>query len=58
LKTLADVIVKVSQDPDLAQKIKTQGIRPDNITLDAFDAYVDKDVARLEPLIKGIDVKQ
>jgi tripartite-type tricarboxylate transporter receptor subunit TctC len=58
LKTLADAIVKVSHDPDLQQKIKAQGIRPENIALDAFDSYVDNDVARLEPLIKGIGVKQ
>ena len=58
LKTLADAIAKVSQDPDLAQKIKAQGIRPENILLDAFDSYVDKDVERLEPLIKGIGNKQ
>jgi tripartite-type tricarboxylate transporter receptor subunit TctC len=54
LKTLADAIAKVGQDPDLQQKIKAQGIRPENILLDAFDSYVDKDVERLEPLIKGI----
>jgi len=58
LKTLADAIAKVSHDPDLQQKIKAQGIRPENIALDAFDSYVDKDVARLEPLIKGIGDKQ
>jgi tripartite-type tricarboxylate transporter receptor subunit TctC len=58
LKTLADAIAKVSQDPELAQKIKAQGIRPENIILDAFDTYVDKDVERLEPLIKGIGNKQ
>jgi tripartite-type tricarboxylate transporter receptor subunit TctC len=57
LKTLADAIAKVSQDPDLQQKIKAQGIRPENILLDAFDSYVDKDVERLEPLIKGIGNK-
>jgi tripartite-type tricarboxylate transporter receptor subunit TctC len=58
LKTLADAIAKVSQDPDLQQKIKAQGIWPENILLDAFDSYVDKDVERLEPLIKGIGSKQ
>jgi tripartite-type tricarboxylate transporter receptor subunit TctC len=57
LQTLADAIAKVSQDPELQQKIKAQGIRPDNILLDAFDSYVDKDVERLEPLIKGIGNK-
>jgi tripartite-type tricarboxylate transporter receptor subunit TctC len=55
---LADAIAKASQDPDLQQKIKAQGIRPENTALDAFDTYVDNDVARLSPLIKGIGVKQ
>ncbi len=36
LKTLADAIVKVSQDPDLQQKIKAQGIRPENIAAGRF----------------------
>ena len=58
LKMLADAIAKASQDPELRQKIKAQGIRPENIALDAFDTYVDNDVARLSPLIKGIGVKQ
>ncbi len=58
LKTLADAIAKVSQDPDLQQKIRAQGIRPENILLDGFDSYVDKDVERLEPLINGIGNKQ
>jgi tripartite-type tricarboxylate transporter receptor subunit TctC len=58
LKMLADAIAKASQDPDLRQKIAAQGIRPDTIALDVFDTYVANDVARLEPLIKGIGVKQ
>jgi tripartite-type tricarboxylate transporter receptor subunit TctC len=57
LKVLADAIAKASQDPGLQDKIKAQGIRPETISLDAFDSYVDKDVARLEPLIKGIGDK-
>jgi tripartite-type tricarboxylate transporter receptor subunit TctC len=58
LKTLADAIAKASQDPDLQQKIKAQGIRPENTALEAFDTYVNNDIARLAPLIKGIGVKQ
>ena len=34
------------------------GIRPETIALDAFDSYIANDVARLEPLIKSIGVKQ
>jgi tripartite-type tricarboxylate transporter receptor subunit TctC len=37
LKVIGDAIVKVSEDPDLQQKIRAQGILPENITLDAFD---------------------
>jgi tripartite-type tricarboxylate transporter receptor subunit TctC len=58
LKTLADAIAKASEDPGLQQKIKAQGIRPENIALGDFDSYVDKDVTRLEPIIKGIVAKQ
>jgi tripartite-type tricarboxylate transporter receptor subunit TctC len=58
LKTLADAIAKASQDPELAQKITAQGINPRIIGLDAFDSYVNDDVARLAPLIKGIGDKQ
>jgi tripartite-type tricarboxylate transporter receptor subunit TctC len=41
LKVLADAIIKASEDPDLQQKIKAQGILPKNVTLNAFDSYVD-----------------
>jgi tripartite-type tricarboxylate transporter receptor subunit TctC len=58
LNKLADAFAKTSQDPELRQKIAAQGIRPETISLDAFDTYVANDVARLEPLIKGIGVKQ
>jgi tripartite-type tricarboxylate transporter receptor subunit TctC len=58
LKALADAIARVSQDADLQQKIRAQGIRPEITPLDAFDSYIDKDVARLEPLIQDIGAKQ
>ena len=58
LKMLAGAVAKASQDPELRQKIAAQGVRPETIALDAFDSYVASDVAGLEPLIKGIDVKQ
>jgi hypothetical protein len=37
--------------------IKTQGIRPDIVALDAFDSYIDSDLERLAPLTKGIAEK-
>ena len=42
---------------ELQQKIKAQGIRPDIVALDAFDSYIDGDLARLAPLVKGIAEK-
>jgi tripartite-type tricarboxylate transporter receptor subunit TctC len=58
LRTLADAIAAASRDPELQQKIKTQGIKPDIVALDAFDSYIDGDLARLAPLVNGIADKQ
>jgi tripartite-type tricarboxylate transporter receptor subunit TctC len=57
LRTLADAIAAASRDGELQQKIKAQGIRPDIVALDAFDSYIDGDLARLAPLVKGIAEK-
>ena len=57
LKKLADAFAAASRDPELGQKIKAQGINPKIIGLEAFDAYVNDDIARLAPLIKGIGDK-
>jgi tripartite-type tricarboxylate transporter receptor subunit TctC len=57
LQKLADAFAAASRDPDLSQKIKAQGINPKIIGLEAFDAYVSDDIARLAPLIKGIGDK-
>jgi tripartite-type tricarboxylate transporter receptor subunit TctC len=54
LRTLADAIAAASRDGELQQKIKAQGIKPDIVALDAFDSYIDSDLARLAPLAKGI----
>jgi tripartite-type tricarboxylate transporter receptor subunit TctC len=58
LKTPADAIASASRVPELQQKIKAQGIKPEVTALDAFDSYVGADVARLAPLVKGIEEKQ
>lgn len=58
LKTLADAIAKASQDPDLKAKLSTQGIDQQLIATDAFDKYIDDDVAHLAPLIKSVAVKR
>jgi len=57
LRTLADAIAAASRDGELQQKIKAQGIRPDIVALGAFDSYIDGDLARLAPLVKGIAEK-
>ena len=54
LRILADAIAAASRDGELQQKIRAQGIKPDIVALDAFDSYVDGDLARLAPLTKGI----
>ena len=58
LHTLADAIAAASRDGELQQKIKAPGIKPDIIGLDAFDSYIDGDLARLAPLVNGIAEKQ
>ena len=57
LRTLADAIAAASHDTELQQKIKAQGIKPDIVALDAFDSYIDGDLERLAPLVKGIAEK-
>ena len=54
LKVLADAIAMASQDPELQAKIHAQGIDQQIVRLDAFDSYIDDDVARLSPLVGGI----
>jgi tripartite-type tricarboxylate transporter receptor subunit TctC len=58
LQTLATAIAAASRDGALQEKIKAQGIRPEIIALDAFDSYIDGDLARLAPLVSGIEEKQ
>ena len=54
LRTLSDAIAAASRDGELQQKIRAQGIKPDIVALDAFDSYIDGDLARLAPLVNGI----
>jgi tripartite-type tricarboxylate transporter receptor subunit TctC len=58
LQTLATAIAAASRDGALQEKIKAQGIRPEIVALDAFDSYIDGDLARLAPLVSGIEEKQ
>jgi tripartite-type tricarboxylate transporter receptor subunit TctC len=58
MRTLSDAIAAASRDGELQAKIKAQGIKPDIVALDAFDSYIDGDLARLAPLVKSIAEKQ
>ena len=58
MQKLAAAIAQASEDAQLRQKLKLQGIEPRTMALQAFDAYIDQDVARLAPLTRGITAKK
>jgi len=58
MQKLADAIAKASEDPGLRQKLKAQGINARTMELQAFDSYIDADVARLAPLTQGIAARK
>jgi tripartite-type tricarboxylate transporter receptor subunit TctC len=58
LEKLAAAFAKASEDPDLRQKMKTQGIGTQVKSLDAFDRYIADDFARIEPLIEDVTNKK
>jgi tripartite-type tricarboxylate transporter receptor subunit TctC len=54
LEALRAAIVEVGKDPDIQAKIRLQGIRPTDIGLADFDAYIRNDMKRLAPLLATI----
>jgi tripartite-type tricarboxylate transporter receptor subunit TctC len=58
MQKLADAVAKASEDAQLQQKLKAQGINARTLSLHAFDASIDADVARLAPLTKDIAAKK
>jgi tripartite-type tricarboxylate transporter receptor subunit TctC len=58
MQKLADAIAKASEDTGLQQKLKAQGINAGTMALQAFDAYIDADIARLAPLTVGIAARK
>jgi tripartite-type tricarboxylate transporter receptor subunit TctC len=54
LQTLHDAIVEVGKDPQVAAKIRVQGITPASIGLNDFDAYIRNDMQRLSPLLASV----
>ena len=54
LQTLSQAISEVGKDSELQAKIRAQGIDPRDIELEKFDAHIQADMARLDPLLKAI----
>lgn len=54
LQTLSQAISEVGKDLELQAKIRAQGIDPRDIELERFDAHIQADMARLDPLLKAI----
>ena len=54
LQTLSQAISEAGKDPELQAKIRVQGIDPRDIGLEKFDAHIQADMARLDPLLKAI----
>jgi tripartite-type tricarboxylate transporter receptor subunit TctC len=57
LEQLARAISQASADPQLRASLEAQGIRPKNLTLQAFDNAMRNEVERLRPLVSSSDVK-
>jgi tripartite-type tricarboxylate transporter receptor subunit TctC len=53
-QTLSQAISEVGKDPELQAKIRAQGIDPRDIELEKFDAHIQADMTRLDPLLKAI----
>ena len=54
LKTLSQAIADAGKDPELQAKLRVQGIEPRDIRVEAFDAHIRNDMARIAPLLKSI----
>jgi tripartite-type tricarboxylate transporter receptor subunit TctC len=54
LRTLHQAVVAVSADQELRAKIIDQGITPQSVGLQDFDAHIQKQVQRLAPLLRSI----
>jgi len=54
LQTLDRAIAELGRDAELRARIAAQGITPRNVGLRDFDAYIRRDMERLDPLLKSI----
>ena len=57
LAQLNQAISEAGRDPELRKKIREQGIDPQDIGLEPFDAHIRADMARLAPLLQTIAEK-
>ena len=58
LKTLHDAISAASKDPELAQKVRAQGINPQDLGLDNFDAHIRTEITTLAPVLTTINANR
>jgi len=58
LNTLSKAIADAGRDPELQAKVRIQGIEPREIELEAFDAHIRNDMARVAPLLQSVAEKR
>lgn len=51
---LSRAIAEISNEPEVQEKLKAQGITPDVKIKGDFDAYIRTDMARLKPVLDAI----
>jgi tripartite-type tricarboxylate transporter receptor subunit TctC len=54
LRVLSEAISELGKDPELQDKIRAQAIEPRDVPLEKFDAHIQADMARLDPILKTI----
>ena len=54
IEMLSRAIAEISNEPDVQEKLKAQGITPDVKIKEDFDAYIRTDMARLRPVLDAI----
>lgn len=59
MNTLASQILKVSDMPDVVEKLKSQGLIQEKLTLAAFDQFIGRDIRKMAKLVResGIAVE-
>ena len=52
MNTLAQQILRVSGMPDIAEKLRSQGLTQENLTLAQFDKFISSDIRKLDKLVR------